>query len=130
VFRQRIKPEPDDARGKRFTVLPAKQERNSGRAPKWGELLAMQCRIVIALVLALATAADAEENRGSAGYMLPACKSWLQVASHISRLMVPIVLSLNFIVVHTEICFHPHHTSPLSLEAFRLRSVLRGQLPH
>jgi hypothetical protein len=42
----------------------------------------MQCRIVIALVLALATAADAEENRGSAGYMLPACKSWLQVASH------------------------------------------------
>jgi len=37
----------------------------------------------IALVLGVlvTTPASTEENRGSAGYLLPHCNSWLQVAS-------------------------------------------------
>src|SRR5438552_1781780 len=39
-------------------------------------------RLIMALVVGLATVGQphAEENRGSANYMLPLCKSWLKVA--------------------------------------------------
>jgi hypothetical protein len=36
--------------------------------------------VVIALGLAALMQAEAEENRGSANYMLPLCKAWLKIA--------------------------------------------------